>query len=180
MKATERSDAMNFEPDDFNKGGMVIFVLGMTVVGLFILYISFIHPGVDLGEQNQEALRLIALPAGDSTPWVSTAGQVIQGGSLYATYCAMCHGPKGLGDGLAGSAMKPAPRNIVTGQWTQDGSPLGLYQTVSMGISGTAMAAYGHLSMGDRWAIVHFLSSITNNKVPNDQTKLEEFIKKQK
>ncbi|BFM13838.1 hypothetical protein R50073_00210 [Maricurvus nonylphenolicus] len=36
------------------------------------------------------------------------AEDVVEGQALYQKHCAMCHGPKGLGDGPAGKALKAA------------------------------------------------------------------------
>ena len=40
------------------------------------------------------------------------ATALADGASDYKTYCAMCHGDSGAGDGAAGAAMDPKPANM--------------------------------------------------------------------
>jgi len=37
--------------------------------------------------------------------------------TMYTTLCATCHGATGAGDGIAGKALKPAPRNFTDAAW---------------------------------------------------------------
>jgi hypothetical protein len=39
------------------------------------------------------------------------------------------------------------------------------------------MASFGHLPAADRWSLVQFIRSITQNKVKDDTAKLEAFAK---
>ncbi len=48
---------------------------------------------------------------------VAGAGQEINIAEKYQTLCVGCHGPKGLGDGPAGAAMNPKPRNFTDKAW---------------------------------------------------------------
>ena len=106
-------------------------------------------------------------------PWISTEWLIAQGKKVYAVQCALCHGPKGLGDG--NPALIPPPRNLVEGDWQKGGSSKELFLTFEKGIEGTSMASFKHLSKLDRWALVHYVRSITDNKVPDDPKELEEF-----
>ena len=40
----------------------------------------------------------------------------------YALYCSNCHGAKGAGDGLAGQALNPKPRDFRDATWQQSTS----------------------------------------------------------
>lgn len=180
------------EKDDYNKGGMIVFLTALGVVGLFILYISFMHEGVNLNETNSRTHESSNENPNESSRnemkksntqgefWVSTDEKIKQGSSLYQSNCSLCHGSKGKGDGAAGNSLKPPPRDLVKGEWKQGGSPIELYQTISEGIAGTSMSAFNHLNFEERWSLVHFISSITQNKIPNDQNHLKEFIEKQR
>ena len=68
--------------------------------------------------------------------------------------------------------MKPRPRNLIEGKWTAGGDRIGLYKTLKNGLAGTSMAAFGHLPVIDRWAMVHYIRSITKNKVKDDDAKV--------
>ena len=50
------------------------------------------------------ALFLSAQPA--------EAADSAKGQEVYNTYCALCHGPTGLGDGVAAAALDPKPRDL--------------------------------------------------------------------
>jgi mono/diheme cytochrome c family protein len=80
-----------------------------------------------------------------------------QGRQLYATYCLVCHGPQGRGDGpVAGGAMVPAD---VTGERIQNQSDGALYHTLRHGL-GTMPAYYDRLTPQERWLIVHYVRSL--------------------
>lgn len=44
----------DYNPADYNKGGFNAFMFSMAVTILFFIYISFLHPGVDLKEIPEE------------------------------------------------------------------------------------------------------------------------------
>ncbi|MCB0386285.1 MAG: cytochrome c, partial [Bdellovibrionales bacterium] len=89
--------------------------------------------------------------------------------------CAVCHGKEGKGNGPASSGLVPPPRNLVEGKWKQGGSSKDLFVTMEMGVPGTSMIGFAHLPKIQRWALVHYLRSITMNKVEDDLDELERF-----
>ena len=40
------------------------------------------------------------------------ASDSTKGQEVYNTYCALCHGPTGLGDGVGAAALDPKPRDL--------------------------------------------------------------------
>ena len=42
----------------------------------------------------------------------SEAADSAKGQEVYNTYCALCHGPTGLGDGVAAATLDPKPRDL--------------------------------------------------------------------
>jgi len=177
----------NSSNDSYNRGGMIAFMFSLVFSFGFILYISFLHPGVDLKEIPKEGDAAIGLagasdlPAGFDIakiekPWVETPELVAYGKKVYTTNCAVCHGAEGKGDGAAGAALNPKPRNLVEGGWKQGGGLISQYKTLITGIPGGSMASFKHLPKGDRWALVHFIHSITNDKGPAvESAQLEEY-----
>ena len=45
-------------------------------------------------------------------PGPSRAADAARGSGVYDAYCALCHGPTGLGDGVGAAALDPKPRDL--------------------------------------------------------------------
>ena len=50
----------------------------------------------------------------------SLAADAGKGAEVYNTYCALCHGPTGLGDGVGAAALDPKPRDLSSAEIMQD------------------------------------------------------------
>ena len=79
--------------------------------------------------------------------------------TLYSAQCAACHGAAGKGDGPAGQGLDPRPSNFHDADRMAQRSAYGLYNTISLGVSGTGMPAFGQLSEEDRWALAFFAAN---------------------
>ena len=173
--------------DTYNRGGFIAFMFSMVFSLLFFVYVGLMHPGVDLKEVPQDVGvdqsvaggQPSAAPKFDPSkvekPWVSNEAIIGHGQKVYKMNCAACHGAEGMGDGPAGATLKPAPRNLVKGEWTLGGTSVALFKTLKAGIPGTSMVGFGHLSIVDRWAMVHYIRSITEDKPEDDQDELGSF-----
>jgi mono/diheme cytochrome c family protein len=167
--------------EDHNKTGMIAFVFSMVVAVGFFVYLIVLHPGVDLGENIKapEVVTEVAGPAFDiatvKEPWIENADVAKYGKNQYAANCAMCHGAEAKGDGAAGAALNPKPRNLVEGGWKQGGDSISLFKTLTGGVPGSSMPAFGHFSTADRWALVQFIRSITKDKPADDAAALSAF-----
>jgi mono/diheme cytochrome c family protein len=175
---------MSENRDEHNQFGMIAFLFSMAFVFAFFIYVVAIHPGVDLKENIQDPAALAAANAAPTVdvskvtePWVSSADMIAHGTKVYAQNCAMCHGDKGLGDGAAGAALNPKPRNLVEGKWTKGAGAIAHFKVITNGIDGSSMAAYKHLKTVDRWALTHFIDSITENKGSDSAEALASFGK---
>lgn len=170
--------------DEYNRSGMLAFMFSIVFVSAFFFYIVAINKGVDLGENvvdpNAPAQE-DGTPKFDiqkvAEPWIPTPEIIAYGAKVYQTNCAMCHGAEGKGDGAAGAALNPKPRNLVEGKWTQGAGAIAHYNVLLNGIKGTSMASYAHFKPADRWALVHYIDSITQNKSKDDPAKIAEFAK---
>lgn len=81
-----------------------------------------------------------------------------KGKKLYKKMCAICHGDKGKGDGMAGMALKPRPADFSLGiiQTQSDGA---LYWKLTEGKA--PMAAYKTiLSDEQRWQLVNYIRTL--------------------
>ncbi|MCF8412699.1 MAG: cytochrome c [Melioribacteraceae bacterium] len=81
-----------------------------------------------------------------------------KGKELYTQNCASCHGDNGLGNGVAGATLNPAPRNFVNPvKWTNGNKFSDMYKTLQEGILTNGMAAYEYIPVADRFAIIHYV-----------------------
>ena len=173
---------MSESQDQYNRGGMYAFMFSMVFVLSFMLYLVAIHPGVNLDEKVEDPLKpktgevafdIQKVP----DPWVDNEKVAQYGAKLYQINCSVCHGKDGLGDGPGGASLNPKPRNFVEGKWTQGNGKIAHFNVLTKGIPGTSMAAYGHLKAADRWALVQYIESVTQNKSTDDPAKVAEFAK---
>jgi mono/diheme cytochrome c family protein len=178
------ADSREESQDGVNSGGVVAFVISMVVTFACFIYVTFMSGGVDLKEvkatDESGAVQTIAaapekVDVSDITePWVPNEKMVAHGASVYKTNCAMCHGEKGAGDGIAGGSLNPKPRNLIEGKWKQGGTSLALFATLQNGIPGGSMQGYKDaLPAKDRWALVQFTRSITGANWPDDEAELK-------
>ncbi len=89
-----------------------------------------------------------------NTPSLVTAGP------LYQRYCSACHGAKGYGDGLAARGLNPPPANFHDAERMARRSVFTLYNSITQGVTGTAMAPFATLSDIDRWSLALFVSNL--------------------
>lgn len=85
------------------------------------------------------------------------------GKRLYDQSCAMCHGPTGLGDGVAGRNMSPHPPNIAAFSKSPMATDGYLYWTIAEGGApiGSPMPPFkGTLKENDIWKIIIYLRGL--------------------
>ncbi len=81
------------------------------------------------------------------------------GAEVFKTNCAACHGDTGLGDGPAGAALDPAPKNLAELQ-AQAGDDY-LFWRITTGKEGTSMVPWkGILTEEQIWQVVAFLRTL--------------------
>ena len=167
---------------NYNKSGLIVLLVSVFFSFAWFIYLIVFSTPMDLAELEKESVLPESRTEGVDVsqvkePWVFSELLVTHGSAVYQTYCASCHGKTGLGDGLAAASLKPAPRNLVEGDWKKGGGSIALYKTLIEGIEGSSMVSFSYLSKLDRWALVHYVRSITKNKGEDDIEKLKEFVK---
>jgi high-affinity iron transporter len=88
-----------------------------------------------------------------------------QGEKLFAQHCAGCHGSQGRGDGPLARGMEPTPSDFHDDIRMRQRSLYGLYNTIRLGVPGTAMRAFREFSEADRWALAFFAASLRADPV---------------
>jgi mono/diheme cytochrome c family protein len=82
-----------------------------------------------------------------------------QGAEVFKTNCEMCHGPQGHGDGPAGQALDPKPRNLA--ELKTKASDDFLFWRIREGRPGTSMVAWkGILTDEQIWQVISFIRTL--------------------
>jgi len=118
-------------------------------------------PGVEvaaearhLAERLRQIYQLSVLPAITPDPQ--------RGQALYAEQCSVCHGSAGAGDGPAGVGMQPPPSNFHRQARLDSLSLYDLFNTLSLGIDGTEMAAFSdQLDERQRWDLASYVAGFS-------------------
>ena len=84
------------------------------------------------------------------------------GAKLYQAMCAGCHGAEGRGDGPAAVTLDPKPSDFHDRERMANRSVFGLYNTVTLGVKGTAMSPYGQLTEDERWALALHVANFSS------------------
>jgi high-affinity iron transporter len=85
---------------------------------------------------------------------------VALGATLFGQQCAGCHGPTGHGDGLLGKGMQPPPADFHERERMDKRSAFGIYNTITLGVQGTAMRPFKELSDDQRWDLAFHVASL--------------------
>ena len=100
-------------------------------------------------------------------PTPDNPGTVAFGRALFQANCAVCHGPKGLGDGAAAQTLNPKPFNLQV--HVPQHAPGELSYWISNGIPFTAMPAWSapdtdtgkpKLTDTEIWEIIRYLQAL--------------------
>ncbi len=110
------------------------------------------------GSSDPNALAPVpAEYAGKTNPLGADAATA--GAEVFKTNCESCHGPQGHGDGPAGVALDPAPKNLAELQ-TRAGDDY-LFWRISTGKEGTSMVPWlGVLTEEQIWQAVAFINTL--------------------
>jgi len=109
------------------------------------------------GNENTTLAPVPTEYAGLTNPLGAEAAS--QGAQIFKTNCEMCHGPQGHGDGPAGQALNPRPRNLAELQ-INAGDDF-LFWRIREGKSGTSMVAWkGILTDKQIWEVIAFIHTL--------------------
>jgi high-affinity iron transporter len=82
--------------------------------------------------------------------------------ALYEARCTTCHGAEGRGDGPAAQGLEPAPTDFHDRERLDRRSAYALYSTITLGVAGTAMAAFADLPDEQRWGLALYVANLAD------------------
>lgn len=97
-------------------------------------------------------------------PTPDTIETIDKGRAAFQANCAICHGPRALGDGPQAFLLQPRPVNLQL--HVPQHAEGEVYYWVSEGVAGTGMPAWKEtLDPTKRWEIVRFVQALASGKV---------------
>jgi mono/diheme cytochrome c family protein len=98
-----------------------------------------------------------------------------RGASLFRTYCEICHGASGLGDGPLTRHGLPTPLSMLTGKAVQmkDGE---MFHLLTYG-QGNMPSHATQLPPGDRWCVIHYVRQMQTKRTVPSAVRLDETVK---
>lgn len=98
-----------------------------------------------------------------------------KGEALYQSTCVTCHGTDGKGDGAAGAALNPKPRNFHQKEgWTNGREFPEMFKTLQEGIIKNGMAAYDNVPVADRVGVIYYIRKMTGGFPPVTDEQIQE------
>lgn len=85
---------------------------------------------------------------------------ITRGKSIYALNCSSCHGMSGAGNGQLARNFSPPPADFTDDSLMADISAFQVYNTIRIGVMGTAMPPFPQLSEQDAWDIAFYIETL--------------------
>jgi high-affinity iron transporter len=109
------------------------------------------------------SMRQVFIKGFEVTVTPRSAPDLKAASALYAQQCVSCHGISGQGDGPLAASLDPAPTDFSERARYMDRTVMGLYNTISQGLEGTAMQAYTSLDEAQRWALAFYVGQMATS-----------------
>jgi mono/diheme cytochrome c family protein len=136
---------------------MIQKILFMILASAFILAACSSSGSSSNANENATLAPVPTEYAGLTNPLRPDAAK--EGADVFHTNCETCHGPQGHGDGPAGQALDPKPRNLALLQTTA--SDDFLFWRIREGKPGTSMVAWkGILTDEQIWQAISFIRTL--------------------
>jgi len=98
--------------------------------------------------------------AGGLRRFPRTTPDMAAGARLYQEGCAVCHGMDGSGQTATAAQLQPAPADLRSAEKMDPYSPYRAFNTLALGVEGTAMPAFPTFSEDERWALSFYLLTL--------------------
>lgn len=95
-------------------------------------------------------------------PVPATAASIEAGSKTFTTFCVLCHGPAGKGNGPMVLPGTPPPSDLTDEKWTHGSTDGEIFDVISNGTNPvTTMAAFKvSLAEKDIWNLVNYIRSL--------------------
>lgn len=124
------------------------------VIGLAAMSFTY-YAGGSTWKAPASADKLVNPVKGD-------AAASAEGKKIYTQMCAICHGKKGKGDGMAGMSLNPRPTNF-TKESVQAQTDGAIFWKITEGRA--PMASYkAALKTNQRWQLVNYIRTLKKSK----------------
>ena len=99
-----------------------------------------------------------------TNPVPDTTANIDAGRATFQAHCAICHGPKALGDGPQAFLLNPRPFNLqIHVPLHAEGE---VYYWISEGVVGTGMPTWKDtLSETERWQVIRYLEALAAKRI---------------
>ncbi|KAK6028259.1 cytochrome [Ostertagia ostertagi] len=102
---------------------------------------------------------------------------LVAGKSLFKTYCVACHGERGDGNGPAAKGLSPAPTNFLDTGSMRAVSPLAAFNTLSIGLQGTAMRSFSEeLNEKQLWDLAFYVKALPASQAGMDSIQAQQIL----
>ncbi len=124
----------------------------------------------DLADSKSDAVHKVFAPNEKHSQHANSASdKQTLGETVYKHMCVYCHGSDGNGGGKATAYLYPWPRDFRKGVFKHrstpsDSLPLDkdIFQTISRGVPGTSMPAWGNaLTEDETWSVVQYIKKFS-------------------
>lgn len=132
---------------------------------------------VEKVEQVSNAIKEKVISSYGIIPHPQKMPSLEVGKELYANNCSQCHGMTGAGDGNLARGLNPAPSNLIDPDFYSGLSPFKVHNTMTFGITGTAMPAFPQIEDDRKWDVAFYVMSLgaLSNNI-NSENQIEQAL----
>lgn len=134
-------------------------VLALSLLGSTMFAVTILAVEKDPLESRVPADELAGAKA-KKNPIPATADNIAKGKELYEgkALCVTCHGASGKGDGDAGKALDPTPRDFTNAKFHAAKTPGEMMWVITNGSAGTGMISYvpNIITEEEAWTIINY------------------------
>ena len=106
---------------------------------------------------------LIAITKVELAP--ESSPSLTNGKMLFEQNCMACHGQNGYGDGIKSRELNPKPANFHKAERMEQISAFHSYNTIRLGVPGTAMVAFSQFSDQEVWDLAFYVMSLRHREL---------------